>query len=149
MFFAGYTNPELMMRAHNRNAVFVTTCEASNILKPNNWAVVTRIGDQEPRCFPDAQIMRPHVVRVGERSGKDGGSPIPVGIAYCALTGTGIVYETPNLPDGTERESVPFTQLENNLILRDRATGHMGHQINGIYETELLRRMGGDSYQQV
>lgn len=69
--------------------------------------------------------------------------------AFCALTGTGIVYETPDLPDGTPREFVPLSQLENNLILLDKATGHIGHQINGLDETKLLEAMEEDSYDKV
>ena len=42
--------------------------------------------DQESVCFPESQIMRPHVARIPGVK-KDGTTAV---IAYCALTGTGI-----------------------------------------------------------
>lgn len=90
------------------------------------------------------QILRPHMVDVGKK--EDG---TPATICYCGLTGTGVVYETPPLPDGTPREFVPITQLKNNLMILDKATGHFGHQINGLDETRLLEALGEDNYNKV
>ena len=116
-----------MLRPRNHNAVFVTTCQAAKLLKDDETCVVTQLDPfQEPAAFPDKQILRPHMVAVGEN--KDG---VPATICYCGLTGTGVVYETPPLPDGTPREFIPITQMKNNLIILDKATGHFGHQING------------------
>ena len=36
-----------------------------------------------------------------------------------------------------------ISQLENNLVVLDKTTGHMGHQINCLDETRLLQAMGG------
>lgn len=124
--------------------MYVSTCQATKILKPTDTCIVTQLEDEEPRAFPDDQITRPHVARVGQK--KDG---TPVAIAYCGLTGTGVVYETPDLPDGTPRNFIVLTQLENNLVLLDTATGHIGHQINGIDETKLLQAMGEEDYDKV
>eukprot|EP01084_Bolivina_argentea_P166850 289648_1 len=144
LLFAGYINPEFMMRPRNHNALYMSTEEAKKLLKPSDTAVITQIGTQSPRAYPDAQIMRPHIVRVGEKA--DG---TPVTIAYCALTGTGVVYETPNLPNGKEREFIPYIQLENNLVVLDKTTGHIGHQINGLDETKLIQKMGTCDYNKV
>eukprot|EP01083_Nonionella_stella_P036075 98450_1 len=144
LLFAGYVNPELMMRPRNHNALYMSTQEAKALLNPQDTAVVTQIEQQSPKAYPDAQIMRPHIVRVGEKA--DG---TPVTIAYCALTGTGVVYETPNLPNGKEREFIPYIQFENNLVVLDKTTGHMGHQINGLDETKLIEKMGTCDYDTV
>lgn len=56
------------------------------------------------------------------------------------------MYETPDLPCGTPREFFPLTQLENNLVVMEKTTAHIGHQINGIDETLLLKRINSDSY---
>ena len=84
------------------------------------------------------------MVSVGKK--KDG---TPATICYCGLTGTGVVYETPPLPNGKPREFVPITQMKNNLMILDKATGHFGHQINGLDETRLLEAMGEDNYDKV
>lgn len=145
LLFMGYINNELMFRTRNKDAMFVTTCQAAKILKPTDTCIVTQLDSQDdPVCFADSQIMRPHIARVGEK--KDG---TPAAIAYCGLTGTGIVYETPDLPDGTPRDFMVLTQLENNLVVLDRATGHIGHQINGFDETKLLEAMGEEDYDKV
>eukprot|EP01083_Nonionella_stella_P036076 98451_1 len=68
MLFSGYINPEIMMRPRNHNALYMSTEEAKKLLKPSDTAVITQIGTQSPRAYPDAQIMRPHIVRVGEKS---------------------------------------------------------------------------------
>ena len=86
---------------------------------------MTKLEDQEATCFPDKQIMRPHIARIG--LSHDG---TPAIIAFCALTGAGVCIRTPNTPDGRERELVPYIQLENNLVVLDKTTGHFGHQIN-------------------
>ena len=36
-----------------------------------------------------------------------------------------------------------ISQLEDNLVVLDKTTGHMGHQINCLDETRLLQAMGG------
>lgn len=102
------------------------------------------VGDDAFYAFPEQQISRPHI----------GGMPrddrnIPAAIMYCALTGTGIVYETPDLPCGQETFFFPLTQLENNLVVMERTTAHIGHQINGIDETKLLKLIGSDDYDDV
>lgn len=83
--------------------------------------------------------MRPHIASVGTTK-----SGIACQIAYCGLTGTGIVYETPDHPDGTPREFLVLTQSENNLVVLETTTGHIGHQINGFDGTQLLAAMGGE-----
>ena len=149
MLFLGYGNPELMMRSRNRNALYLTTCASQDLIKPNETVIVTKygkdqFGDDAYFAFPEQQISRPHI----------GGIPrdernVPAAIMYCALTGTGIVYETPDLPCGQEKFFFPLTQLENNLVVMERTTGHIGHQINGINETKLLERIGSDDYDDV
>ncbi len=112
-----------MLRPRNHNEMYLPTCAAATLIKDYDTCVVTQLEDQEPRCYPDKQILRPHMVKVGVK--KDN---TPATICYCGLTGTGVVYETPDLPDGTPREFVPITQMKNNLIMLDKATGHFGHQ---------------------
>ena len=110
-----------MLRPRNHNALYLSTCDAASIVKDDDMVIVTQLDSQtEPRCYPDWQILRPHMVDVGKK--KDG---TPATICYCGLTGTGVVYETPDLPDGTKREFVPITQMKNNLIILDKATGHV------------------------
>ena len=53
--------------------------------------------------------------------------------------GTGIVYETPDLPSGSPREFFPLTQLENNLLVMEKSTAHIGHQINGIINSSVAK----------
>eukprot|EP00567_Pseudictyota_dubia_P003611 CAMPEP_0197442028 /NCGR_PEP_ID=MMETSP1175-20131217/8135_1 /TAXON_ID=1003142 /ORGANISM="Triceratium dubium, Strain CCMP147" /LENGTH=441 /DNA_ID=CAMNT_0042972417 /DNA_START=130 /DNA_END=1455 /DNA_ORIENTATION=- len=141
LLYSGYVNPELMMRPRNRDAVYVPSSEVLDLLKREETVIVTRLGSDEPRAYPDSQVLRPHVARVGTTS--DG---IPVSMTYCGLTNLGIAYEIPNHEDGNEVELVPLTQLENNLVLMDKSTGHIGQQINGISETAFLKKIGGDSY---
>jgi hypothetical protein len=56
------------------------------------------------------------------------------------------VFETPPHKDGKDMELAPLTQLENNLVLVDKATDRIfGQQINGVDETRLLDAIGGTS----
>jgi hypothetical protein len=56
------------------------------------------------------------------------------------------VFETPPHKDGKGMELAPLTQLENNLVLVDKATDRIfGQQINGVDETRLLDAIGGTS----
>lgn len=141
LLYSGYVNPELMMRPRNRDAVYVPASEALNLLKREETVIVTRLGTDEPRAYPDSQVLRPHVARVGTT--KEG---IPVSMTYCGLTNLGMAYELPDHADGREVELVPLTQLENNLVLMDKSTGHIGQQINGVDETSLLQKIGGETY---
>mmetsp|Transcript_19525 Transcript_19525/g.43483 ORF Transcript_19525/g.43483 Transcript_19525/m.43483 type:complete len:443 (-) Transcript_19525:125-1453(-) len=143
LLYSGYVNPELMMRPRNRNAIYVPASEALNVLKREETVIVTRIGDDTPRAFPDSQVLRPHVVRIGTT--EDG---TQVAMTYCGLTNLGIAYELPNHRDGTEVELVPLTQLENNLVLMDKSTGHVGQQINGVDEHALITKIGGETFQE-
>ena len=86
-------------------------------------------------------MLRPYVARIGKTA--DGRQAT---MTYCGLTNLGMAFELDNRPDGKEVELVPLTQLENNLILMDKSTGHVGQQINGIDETALLKKIGGQSY---
>ena len=146
LWYGGYLNPEIMLRPRNHNALYLSTCDAAKVIKNDDTCVVTQLeDDQEPVCYPDKQILRPHMAKVGVKRDNT-----PATICYCGLTGTGVVYETPDLPDGTPRELVPITQMKNNLIILDKATGHFGHQINGLDETRLLEALGeGDNYDMV
>lgn len=149
MLFMGYVNPELMMRSRNRNAMYVSTCTASKLMKPGEQCIVTKYGKDESGddvyyAFPYGQIARPHIAGM-DRDERG----VPAAVFFCALTGTGIVYETPDLPNGTPREFFPLTQLENNLVVMEKNTAHIGHQINGIDETLLLQKIDSDSYDDV
>ena len=75
MLFMGCGNPELMMRSRNRNAMYVSTCAASKLMKPDEQCIVTKHGKDEAGddmyyAFPYGQIMRPHIagmiVMIGE-----------------------------------------------------------------------------------
>jgi len=80
-------------------------------------------------------------VKIGKtESGKNGF------MTYCGLTNLAMAYELDKHPDGREVEMVPLTQLENNLILMEKSTGHIGQQINAVDETALLKKIGGKSY---
>lgn len=144
LWYGGYLNPEIMLRPRNHNTMYLSTCDAAKIVKDGDTGVVTQLEDQEPRYYPDKQILRPHMALVGVKKDKT-----PATICYCGLTGTGVVYEAPPLPDGTPHEFVPITQMKNNLIILDKATGHFGHQINGLNETRLLEALGEDNYDKV
>ena len=69
-------------------------------------------------------------------------------MTYCGLTNLGMAFELENHPDSKEVELVPLTQLENNLILLDKNTGHIGQQINGVDEAALLEKIHGKSYRE-
>ena len=69
-------------------------------------------------------------------------------MTYCGLTNLGIAFEIDARPDGKDVELVPLTQLENNLVLMDKSSGHIGQQINGIDETAMLEMIGGKAYQE-
>mmetsp|Transcript_96395 Transcript_96395/g.267787 ORF Transcript_96395/g.267787 Transcript_96395/m.267787 type:complete len:438 (-) Transcript_96395:74-1387(-) len=141
MLFSGYINPMVMMRQRNHNAMYVPASEALGILKREETVIVTRVSNAEPRAFPDSQVLRPHVARVGTLP-----SGVPVTMTYCGLTHLGMAIETPNHADGKAMELVPLTQLENNLVLLDKATGHLGQQINGMDEECVCQRLGLQSY---
>ena len=141
LLYSGYVNPEIMMRPRNRNAIYIPAEDALDLLKREETVIVTRVGTDKHKAFPDSQVLRPHVARIGKT---DDGTQ--VSMTYCGLTNLGIAYELPNRPDGKEVELVPLTQLENNLVLMDKSTGHIGQQINGIDETTLLKKIGGESY---
>ena len=59
LLYSGYVNPELMMRPRNKGATYVSTYDIKNYMKPNETVIVMAKG------FPDVQLLRPHVVRVG------------------------------------------------------------------------------------
>uniref|UniRef100_A0A0G4HAA7 DUF3179 domain-containing protein n=1 Tax=Chromera velia CCMP2878 TaxID=1169474 RepID=A0A0G4HAA7_9ALVE len=143
MFFSGYVNPEIMMRPRNKNAVYVPAEQALELLDKEETVIVTQVGDAQPRAFPDSQVLRPHAVRAGATA-----SGVPVTMTYCGLTNLGIAYETPNHEDGSQLELVPLTQLENNLVLMDKSSGHVGQQINGIDEDCLRKKLGTSSYRE-
>jgi len=46
MLFLGYFNPELMMRSRNRNAMYVSTCTASKLMKPDKHRDKIRKGSK-------------------------------------------------------------------------------------------------------
>lgn len=71
----------LIYRPRNHNAVYVPNNKILDLLKREETVIVTQVGDDEPRAFPDSQILRPHVARVG--TDKDG---VPVTMTYCGLT---------------------------------------------------------------
>jgi len=129
-------------RPRNKNAVFVSNDKIFDLLKRDETVIVTQVGDSElPRAFPDSQVLRPHVVRAGTTK-----TGVPVTMTYCGLTHLGMAFETPPHKDGKDMELAPLTQLENNLVLVDRASGHIfGQQINGVDETRLLDTIAGTS----
>lgn len=142
LFYSGYINPELMMRPRNHNALYVSAPEALNLLKREETVIVTKISrDDKFRAFPNSQLLRPHVVRIGYTDSNKLGV-----MTYCGLTNLAMAYELDKHPDGSEVELVPLTQLENNLILMDKKTGHVGQQINAIDETAMLKKLGTKSY---
>ena len=66
LLYSGYANPELMMRPRNKGATYVSTYDIKNYMKPNETVIV--MNDPETgkaKGFPDVQLLRPHVVRVG------------------------------------------------------------------------------------
>ena len=131
-----------MMRPRNRYAVYVPSTEALSLLKREDTVIVSRANEEDtPKAFPDSQVLRPHVVRMG--TSNDGHQVV---MTYCGLTNLGIAYELPDRPDGKPVELVPLTQVENNLVLMDKNTGHIGQQINGIDESVLLKKIGGETY---
>lgn len=128
LLFSGYVNP-----------MYVPVSEILNHLKREESVIVTKLEDGSVHAFPDSQILRPHVARVGTTS-----KGVPVTMTYCGLTNLGMAYEMPPHSDGSPLELVPLTQLENNLVLMDKSTGHVGQQINGVDESALLKKIGAD-----
>ena len=70
-----------MCRPRNHNAVYVPSNKILDLLKREETVIVTKVGNAVPRAFPDSQVLRPHVARVG--TDKDN---IPVTMTYCGLT---------------------------------------------------------------
>ena len=60
LWFGGYLNQELMLRPRNHNAVYLTTCDAAQVVKDDDTCVVTQLEDQEPRAYPDKQVCCAH-----------------------------------------------------------------------------------------
>eukprot|EP00808_Paulinella_micropora_P003491 g25840.t1 len=137
LLYSGYVKPELMMRTRNRNALYIQAGQALDVLAKEETVIVTRLGDCV-RAFPDSQAARTQVVNVGKTA-----SGVPVVMTYCGLTNLGIVYETPPHEDGRPVELLPMTLLRNNhnLVLLDKASGHLGQQITGLDETSLFEKM--------
>ena len=66
MLYSGYVNPELMMRPRNTGATYVSTHDIKNYMKPNETVIVMKDPESgDAKAFPDVQLLRPHVVRVG------------------------------------------------------------------------------------
>lgn len=63
--YSGYMNPEIMMRPRNTDPLYVSSREIKQYMKPNETVIVTQMPGDKPRAFPDVQLLRPHVVRVG------------------------------------------------------------------------------------
>lgn len=144
MLYSGYANPEIMMRPRNTNAVFVPSSNVLQHLQRNETVIVTRGLEGKVYAFPDTQILRPHVVRLPGRKG--GGSQRIM--TYCGLTNLGLVFDIAKDKDGKEVELVPVTQLENNLVLMDKTSGHVGQQINGIDENTLKEKKGAKNFEE-
>ena len=119
----------------------VPSSDALNLLKREETVIVTKMDNGNYKAFPDSQVLRPHVARVGKTDDNK-----QVVMTYCGLTNLGIAFEIDARPDGKDVELVPLTQLENNLVLMDKSSGHIGQQINGIDETAMLEMMGGKTY---
>ena len=144
LLYSGYVNPEIMMRPRNTDAVFVPSSEVLKYLKRNETVIVTKgLEDGKVIAFPDTQVLRPHVVRLPGRKA-DGSQRT---MTYCGLTNLGMVFDIAKHSDGKDVELAPMTQLENNLVLMDKVTGHLGQQINGVDEVALLKKMGGEDFQ--
>ena len=45
-----------MLRPRNHNAVYLSTCEAAQVVKDNDLCVITQLEDQEPCAYPDKQV---------------------------------------------------------------------------------------------
>lgn len=87
MLFLGFGNPELMMRSRNRNAMYVSTCTASKLMKPDEQCIVTKYGKDQSGddlyyAFPYGQIARPHIAGM-DRDERG----VPAAVFFCALTG--------------------------------------------------------------
>ena len=106
LLYSGYVNPEIMMRPRNHNAIYVPSNQALDLLKREETVIVTQASkDDAIKAFPDSQVLRPHVARIG--TSEDGNQ---VAMTYCGLTNLGIAYQLPRRPDGKEVELVPLTQ---------------------------------------
>lgn len=101
--------------------------------------IVTKMENGNHKAFPDSQVLRPHVAQIGKTDDDK-----QVIMTYCGLTNLGMAFEIHQ----KDVELVPLTQLENNLILMDKSSGHVGQQINGIDETAMLEMIGGKTYQE-
>ncbi len=128
MFFSGYINPSLMMRAQQYDAHYYTIEDAKKHLTPETSLIVVE-ANGEARGHPDEHVLRPHVA--GTREGLAGENVV---MTYCGLTHMGIAYK-PEI-DGEALELGVMTQLENNLVLWDKKSGEPIQQFWGTRECE-------------
>lgn len=109
LFYSGYINPEVMMRwegeteccilvpnsviltdppkhrPRNHGALYVSANDALNLLKRDETVIVTRVGKDAPKAFPDSMMLRPHTARIGTtENGKQ------ATMTYCGLTNLGM-----------------------------------------------------------
>ena len=56
-----------MLRPRNHNAVYLSTCEAAQVVKDNDLCVITQLEDQEPCAYPDKQVRLLHATVPAEK----------------------------------------------------------------------------------
>ena len=128
LFFSGYINPKIMMRARQDNGRLVSVAEAKAHVEPNENVVVVAV-EGHARAHPDRQVVRPHVAGGESLGGED------VVMTFCGLTNLGIAV-TPEL-NGRRLNLQPMTQLNNNLILVDEEYNEAIQQLWLQTETDL------------
>ena len=128
MFYSGYINPSIMMRAQQKTARYFSIEDAKKRMGPDTSLIVIE-AHGEARGHPDHHILRPHVA--GTQDGLGGEDVV---MTYCGLTYMGIAYQ-PELV-WVILELGVFTQLENNLVLWDKRSGEPIQQFWGTKESD-------------
>ncbi|MDJ0879688.1 MAG: DUF3179 domain-containing (seleno)protein [Halieaceae bacterium] len=126
LFYSGYINPRLMMRAQQFTARYYSLANARKTLPADTSLIVIDAGG-EARGHPDDHILRPHVA--GTSDGLAGENVV---MTYCGLTNMGIAYK-PEI-EGQQLDLGVMTQLENNLVMWDKKSGEPIQQFWGTLE---------------
>ena len=87
MYYSGYINPHIMMRAQQKTARYFSIEEAKKRVKPETSLIVIE-AHGEVRGHPDYHLLRPHVA--GTEDGLGGEDVV---MTYCGLTNMGIAYQ--------------------------------------------------------
>ncbi|MDO6686585.1 MULTISPECIES: DUF3179 domain-containing (seleno)protein [unclassified Agarivorans] len=138
MYFSGAINPDIMMRARQENAVFLSPEQAAQFYRDDESVIVYEHNGQA-RAHSDKQLVRPHVV--GDQ--KHGQSNVVM--TYCGLTNLGMAV-VPEI-NGQALSLRPVLQLENNLVMADANTDQPVQQLWARRECDINAGIDGEMQQ--